>query len=128
MIVVLWWLGASIVLTLILSGLFSLKRYRRLHPCSNPGCASTAWWRVFFVLHDATGKMLARMPSPFRLCSACYRDLDPKTVKAAVERPTRRKIAKAFLHKYHHRIDWDRTKVDREHVFAAWARRLGGRR
>lgn len=104
-----------------------IVRYSREHPCGNPGCSGTAWWRVFLILRAEKGErvdMLARMPTPYRVCGACYRDLDPAT--AYPSRTWRRRVAKALLLKHGGRVDWNRTKLEREHVLAAWLRRRGG--
>lgn len=98
------------------------RRIRHM-PCSNPECRGRSWWRVFLILRDEDGRDLARMPTPFRVCGACFRDLDPTT--ATPDRPIRRSIAKALQERHGRRPAWNRTALDREHVFAAWLRRIG---
>jgi hypothetical protein len=101
--------------------------YESEHPCSNPSCHNGAWWRVFVVVRASGGErpmVLARLATPFRVCGRCFADLDPQT--AIPERALRKEVSRATLKAHGEVPDWKRTRLDREHVLAAWLRR-GGR-
>lgn len=119
----LWiWVVAAVVFAILWA---LLRRWQKRHPCCNPGCSGSAWWRVFLILRAEKGEgvdMLARMPTPYRVCGGCFQALDPVT--AFPDRALRRKVTKALLLKTGKRVDWIRTQTDREHVATAWLRRV----
>lgn len=111
---------------LIVVALALAMDYETHHPCSHAGCSGGAWWRVFVIVRASGGerpKVLARLATPFRVCGACYADLDPQT--ALPEKALRRAVGHSTQKIHGEAPDWNRTQVDREHVLAAWLRRGG---
>jgi hypothetical protein len=101
--------------------------YADRHPCSHAGCDGAAWWRVFVIVRASGGerpRVLVRLATPFRVCGACFADLDPQT--ALPDKSLRRQVARTAEKMHGEAPDWRRTRLDREHVLAAWLRR-GGR-
>lgn len=117
---------AALVPFLIALLVIAIVLYADAHPCSRADCGAGAWWRVFVVVRASGGerpRVLARLATPYRVCGACFADLDPKT--ALPEKALRRAVAHTTQKMHGEAPDWSRTQVDREHVLAAWLRRLG---
>jgi hypothetical protein len=100
------------------------RTYAREHRCSNSECGRGGWYRVFAIVRGSSGpRELMRLATPYRVCRACGRDLDPATLE--IEPSVRRALSRGLEKKWGERPDWGRTQVELEHVVAAYLRRIG---